>query len=232
MAIACGDVAVGWPRGQPPPIAEVSDEIGRGPARGSHPGGGAPGALGPCLGEGYGGPRAALRSSGRVWLSQTASSLSHLRHPCAGLPPLALREELFRALRTPHARKAARGSRRIALPYRSCPKHRRLRRCQTTLLTAIPVNGGSHGDRTPLGTPLYPLQGPPGPPLARDPPRPKKCPQTVPTGRVIKYPKKCALFAPPPGAPRAWPPGGRSRPWRASSGATRAVSQLRYSGVT
>ena len=32
----------------------------------------------------------------------------------------------------------------------------------------------------------------------------KKVPQTVPTGRVIKYPKKCALFCP-PGAPRGRP---------------------------
>ena len=33
---------------------------------------------------------------------------------------------------------------------------------------------------------------------------PKKRPKTVPTGRVIKYPKKCALFGPPgpPGGPR------------------------------
>ena len=36
--------------------------------------------------------------------------------------------------------------------------------------------------------------------------------QTVPTGRVIKYPKKCALFCPPggspPGGPKSAPPDG------------------------
>ena len=31
--------------------------------------------------------------------------------------------------------------------------------------------------------------------------------QTVPTGRVIKYPKKCALFCPPGGSPGGEPPG-------------------------
>ena len=33
----------------------------------------------------------------------------------------------------------------------------------------------------------------------------KKRPQTVPTGRVIKYPKKCALFCPPGGEPPGEP---------------------------
>ena len=36
----------------------------------------------------------------------------------------------------------------------------------------------------------------------------KKRPQTVPTGRVIKYPKKCALFCPPGGRPGGAPRGG------------------------
>ena len=57
---------------------------------------------------GYGGPRATLRGSDRVWLSQTASPLSRLGHPCAGLPSLALREDLFRLLRTPHRAEEAR----------------------------------------------------------------------------------------------------------------------------
>ena len=35
----------------------------------------------------------------------------------------------------------------------------------------------------------------------------ENCPKTVPTGRVIKYPKKCALFCP-PGAPGGPPRGG------------------------
>ena len=36
----------------------------------------------------------------------------------------------------------------------------------------------------------------------------EKVSQTVPTGRVIKYPKKCALFSPPggPGGPKMHPP--------------------------
>ncbi len=38
----------------------------------------------------------------------------------------------------------------------------------------------------------------------------KKCPKTVPTGRVIKYPKKCTLFSSPgfPGGAKVHPPGG------------------------
>ena len=119
------DVAVGWPGGQPPPFAEVSDREGLGALRAPTPAGALPGARPSSLG--YGGPRAALRSSGRVWLSQTASSLSHLRHPCAGLPSLALREVPIRGLRTPHARKAARGSRRSPLPWGTSPNQSVLR---------------------------------------------------------------------------------------------------------
>jgi len=55
----------------------------------------------------------------------------------------------------------------------------------------------------PPGPPNW---GPPG-----GPPRGKKNQIFVPTGRVIKYPKKCALFCPPGGpAPRGpgGPPGG------------------------
>ena len=55
----------------------------------------------------------------------------------------------------------------------------------------------------PPGPPNW---GPPG-----GPPRGKKIQIFVPTGRVIKYPKKCALFCPPGGpAPRGpgGPPGG------------------------
>ena len=37
---------------------------------------------------------------------------------------------------------------------------------------------------------------------------PEKRDQTVPTGRVIKYPKKCALFCPPGGRPPGRPSGG------------------------
>ena len=37
---------------------------------------------------------------------------------------------------------------------------------------------------------------------------PEKRDQTVPTGRVIKYPKKCALFCPPGGRAPGGPPGG------------------------
>ena len=43
----------------------------------------------------------------------------------------------------------------------------------------------------------------------------KKCPKTVPTGRIIKYPKKCALFGPPggpPGPPQGGPKG-HPFPW-------------------
>ena len=49
---------------------------------------------------------------------------------------------------------------------------------------------------------------PPGPPR-----KPEKTVSAVPTGRVIKYPKKCALFAP-PGArgARAGTPGARGAP--------------------
>ena len=113
----CGSRCATWPSAGLAaglPQAGVSDREGRGTLRAPTPAGALPGAR-PAH-RGYGGPRAALRSSGRVWLSQTASSLSHLRHPCAGLPPLALREVPIRGLRTPHARKAARGSRRSPLP--------------------------------------------------------------------------------------------------------------------
>lgn len=97
------------------PNAGVSDKRGRGAARSPHPAGALLGAR-PFRQGATGGRGRHSRDSGRVWLSQTASSLPHLRHPCAGLPSLALREVPIRALRTPHARKAARGSRRSALP--------------------------------------------------------------------------------------------------------------------
>ena len=97
------------------PNAEVSDRKGRGATRRPHPAGALLGAR-PFRQWATGGRGRHSRDSGRVWLSQTASSLPHLRHPCAGLPSLALREVPIRALRTPHARKAARGSRRSALP--------------------------------------------------------------------------------------------------------------------
>ena len=41
---------------------------------------------------------------------------------------------------------------------------------------------------------------------------PEKGGQTVPTGRVIKYPKKCALFAPPGNPPRGGVPGCQNAP--------------------
>ena len=110
VAIGCADVAVGGGRGRRLPHCLRSATLGVGPSRARFP------VAGGSHVTTYGGPRAALRGSGRVWLSQTASPLSHLRHPCAGLPSLALREVLFRmATYPPLAQK-----RRERVPSQPC----------------------------------------------------------------------------------------------------------------
>ena len=56
---------------------------------------------------------------------------------------------------------------------------------------------------------------------------PEKRAQTVPTGRVIKYPKKCALFCP----ARAGPGGGRATPpGHPPGGVKKAPSQTPHFG--
>ena len=63
----------------------------------------------------------------------------------------------------------------------------------------------------PRGGPKWGVRGGPKMGVPGGPPREKKF-QIVPTGRVIKYPKKCALFAPPArGGPRGGPRGPPGR---------------------
>ena len=63
----------------------------------------------------------------------------------------------------------------------------------------------------PRGGPKWGVRGGPKMGVPGGPPREKKF-QIVPTGRVIKYPKKCALFCPPRcAAPPGGPPDGGSQ---------------------
>ena len=94
VAIACGDVAVGGGRGRRLPQWLSSARLGVGPYRARSPRLGRSPAL--AVSQPTGGRGRHSEGSGRVWLSQTASPSPHLRHPCAGLPSLALREVLFR----------------------------------------------------------------------------------------------------------------------------------------
>ena len=129
----------------PPPLAEVCD------ARG----GALPGPVPQTWVfhvTTYGGPRATLRGSGRVWLTQTASPLSHLRRPCAGLPSLALREDLFRMATYPPP--ALKGRRRV--PSQPCsltvrPKRVHAAHGEGSGPGASPIAGGMAHPDTPLG---------------------------------------------------------------------------------
>jgi hypothetical protein len=92
-SIACGDVSHGRPGGRPCPEAEVLTDSS--------------GVDSPITGKGQlalrgtSGPYRSLQSSGRVWLSQTASSFPQPHGP-ARTSVLALREDLFRRARTTH----------------------------------------------------------------------------------------------------------------------------------
>ena len=140
----------------------------------------------------------------RVWLSQTADSFSH-PHDAARTSVLALREDSPDRVASPHCRKAGNG-----YPKLVC------------LLSSVRQGHATHGvclhrsyKHSPnpmmrIGPKMGPKMGVPG--------GSKKRAQTVPTGRVIKYPKKCALFAPPRGGPRGAPRGAqkghpRGPPW-------------------
>ena len=94
VAIGCADVAVGGGRGRRLPQWLSSARLGVGPYRARSPRLGRSPAL--AVSQPTGGRGRHSEGSGRVWLSQTASPSPHLRHPCAGLPSLALREVLFR----------------------------------------------------------------------------------------------------------------------------------------
>ena len=59
----------------------------------------------------------------------------------------------------------------------------------------------------PAGTPPPKIGGPPG-----KAPSQSRTPRSVPTGRVIKYPQKCARRGPPRGPPQDPPPGGPPGP--------------------
>ena len=197
----------GW-RGHPLPQWLSSARLGVGPYRARAPRLGRSPAL--AVSQSTGGRGRHSEGSGRVWLSQTASPSPHLRRPCAGLPSLALREVLFRMATYPPP--AQRGRWRV--PSQPCSlTHRPM----SSMLRMVrdghgdsPITGGGGAPDTPIWGVLVGYPGSdPGPAGG------KKSPKTVPTGRVIKYPKKCALFCPPgpPGprgpnrAPRGYPPG-------------------------
>ena len=129
----------------------------------------------------------------RVWLSQTADSFSH-PHDAARTSVLALREDSPDRVASPHCRKAGNGYPKLVCLLSS------VRQGHATHGVCLHRSyKHSHNPMMRIAPKMGPKMGVPG--------GSKKRAQTVPTGRVIKYPPKCAFFGTPETGPNPTPVG-------------------------